>query len=172
MNHIENRILDIYQQVNSAARGWAAGVPSIADAGFQILTGPPVVGGPMVVSLNYGDLKMSRREAALETAPFLMKLIERVDPKIIVFGGNTAFEIFNKANPASVEIRKEFPEETVKTRNGNNEAIAFARYVLHIDAIANPVEAFVVFHPSKGRINEIKDLLLENFARILDPSHG
>lgn len=54
MTPVENRLLSLYRHIGSQAAEWANRVPLIADAGFHILNGPPVVGGPMVVSLNPG----------------------------------------------------------------------------------------------------------------------
>ena len=54
MTAVEARILDLYRHVGIRAAQWGNRVPLIADAGFRILSGPPVVGGPMVVSLNPG----------------------------------------------------------------------------------------------------------------------
>lgn len=50
----ETRILDLYRQVGVQAAEWGDRVPLISDAGFRILSGPPIVGAPMIVSLNPG----------------------------------------------------------------------------------------------------------------------
>jgi hypothetical protein len=51
---VDDHILSLYRRVREQAGEWANGVPLIADAGFRILCGPPIVGVPMVVSLSPG----------------------------------------------------------------------------------------------------------------------
>ena len=54
MDSVEERILSLYRRVRVQAAEWAESAPLIARAGFRILCGPPIVGAPMVVSLNPG----------------------------------------------------------------------------------------------------------------------
>lgn len=54
MPAITHRIQDIHDRVCNHATEWRKDVKLIDDAGFRILSGPPVLGGPMVVSENPG----------------------------------------------------------------------------------------------------------------------
>ncbi len=69
MTPVENRLLRLYRHVGSHAAEWANRVPLIANAGFRILNGPPVVGGPMVVSLNPGYGKDVRNHPGVDFWP-------------------------------------------------------------------------------------------------------
>jgi hypothetical protein len=69
MTPVENRLLSLYGHIGSQAAEWADRVPLIADAGFHILNGPPVVGGPMAVSLNPGLSKAVRDHPGVDFWP-------------------------------------------------------------------------------------------------------
>lgn len=69
MTPVENRLLSPYCRIGPQAAEWANRVPLIADAGFCILTGPPVIGGPMVVSLNPGLSKAVRDQPGVDFWP-------------------------------------------------------------------------------------------------------
>jgi hypothetical protein len=57
MTSTETQIRDLYKRFGDHAVPWRNEIPLIAEAGFRILCGPPVMNGPMVVSLNPGLTK-------------------------------------------------------------------------------------------------------------------
>jgi hypothetical protein len=84
MMPVENHLLSLYRHIGSQAAEWANRVPLIADAGFNILSGPPIVGGPMVVSLNPGlSAEVQARDAGKfwpERWPKYLSLLRGVSP--------------------------------------------------------------------------------------------
>jgi len=98
-------------------------------------------------SRRMAQLAISEKDAALETQPFLKRMIQHVAPRAILFGGNSAFTLFIEAHQATA---RSFPDETLTGPNGSRQAVVYARYELQLPYLSGPVDAFVILHPCKG----------------------
>lgn len=139
MNNSEDRLISLYRKVNSRAGEWGQHVPAIANAGFQILFGPPIVGGPLIVSLNPGNAhvtddlwperwpdKLSYLRNLAERRPFAEKLkrlfesteidLEKVNASCVLMFRSHSMKEWNQTVPRDVRHQAEYLSLDVLTQ--------------------------------------------------------
>jgi hypothetical protein len=99
-------------------------------------------------SRNTAALGSHLAPAAEESAPFLRKLLEAVNPQAILLIANTAYELFKRfhCEPGSI---KENAAPKVFTPNGNNRACIFLTGKARVLGLGRALPLFMVGHPSK-----------------------
>lgn len=78
-----------------------------------------------------------------EARPFLEDLINFIEPKVILFGGDAGVGLFAKAHGARLEAGR-----AIMGPNGSNEAVYFREYRMDLPYY-EPVAAYGIYHPSK-----------------------
>ena len=114
-------------------------------------------------SPTLAELKLSPLQAAREAAPHLREIIAYVKPRIIIFGGSNAFDLFARTH--DIEIIEQ--GETILGRNGAREALYFGHWRARLACLGTELDVFVVLHPCKGLRSEAVSRLRRHLQRIL-----
>ncbi len=99
-------------------------------------------------SRNTDTLTTSVRASALETQSALGRIIQEVNPKLVLLISKTAYDWFVKIHCRRGKLAEKL-EGRVFTPNGGNMACVFAEADAEVSVLARQVKLVMVGHPSK-----------------------
>lgn len=99
-------------------------------------------------SRNTDTLTTSVRASALETQSALGRIIQKVNPKLILLISKTAYDWFIKIHCGHATLVEKL-ESRVFTPNGGNMACIFAEADAEVSVLARKIKLVMVGHPSK-----------------------
>lgn len=107
-------------------------------------------------------------EAVREAKPFVEQIIRFVQPKAILFAGDSNLHTFARVHRGELTP---YPEESLFGPNGSRKACYYARYGLALPYLGE-VEAYTIYHPSKmnGHFRrEVFPILREHLGKFAAP---
>jgi len=98
-------------------------------------------------------LPTTQMAGAMEAKVSLERIIQVVDPRVILFISKMAYDLFTKVHCRSGTLLED-GASIIRTPNGLNPACIFLRARGLVNALARPVELLTVGHPSRyaGRV--------------------
>ncbi|MCZ2074157.1 MAG: uracil-DNA glycosylase family protein [Bryobacterales bacterium] len=99
-------------------------------------------------SRNTESLNLSPAKAAEESAPALRRILEAVNPRVVVLIANTAYKLFKEVHCEPPSIRED-SKPRVFTPNGRANACIFLSAQARVIGLNRTVPLFMVGHPSK-----------------------
>lgn len=99
-------------------------------------------------SQKIDGLPITPREAAIEAKGALVRIIEEVDPRVILFISKTAYELFVKIYCLKGTLSEEASSK-VHTPNGVSPACIFLRASGLVNCLHRSVDLLTIGHPSK-----------------------
>ena len=119
-------------------------------------------------SRNTKVLNMSPTKAASESAPLLRKILQAVNPRVVLLVSRTAYDLFVAEHCERGSIMKN-AEPQIFTPNGRSNACIFLSAQARVKGLDRVAPLFVVGHPSKyaGRAEwpKVLDALRQGFEK-------
>ena len=119
-------------------------------------------------SRNTKALNLSPAEAAKESAAVVRKILQAVNPRVVLFIANTAYKLFKveHCEPGSIS---ENTTAQIFTPNGRANACIFLSAQARVKGLDRTIPLFMVGHPSKyaGRVEwpQVLDALRQGFQQ-------
>lgn len=99
-------------------------------------------------SRNENKLNMQPIQAAREAQPFLNKIIEEVNPHIVLCVAKTAYDLFKKLHVENGTLTED-KNSQITTPNGRSPAVIYQRNIGVLSATNKKIPILLIGHPSK-----------------------